>query len=248
MFDYAGNASVYRFNNTGHADTKFVTDIAVDKQELEVTVGRTAQIKATVSPKWLAEGYDAVAWESSDPDVAAVSQSGTVLGKKEGTAVITVTTLATDKKGNNLSAQVNVTVVGRPSSGKTGADEAQAVKDDKKSVLKDDKKSAVKDDEKKESDETAEEKSSVEAVEAEKDAATEEVTEEVKEVTEEVKEDKKSQDETAAEASEAASEASSEAGSEDEAANDSSADNSEAGREASSDAPAEDVSGGENDD
>lgn len=252
VFDYAGNASVYRFNNTGHADTKFVTDITVDKQELEVTVGRTAQIKATVSPKWLAEGYDAVAWESSDPDVAAVSQSGTVLGKKEGTAVITVTTLATDKKGNNLSAQVNVTVVGRPSSGKTGADEEQAVKDDKKSVLKDDKKSAVKDDEKKESDETAEdasaEKSSVEAVETEKDAATEEVTEEVKEVTEEVKEDKKSQDETAAEASEAASEASSEAGSEDEAANDSSADNSEAGREASSDAPAEDVSGGENDD
>ena len=247
VFDYAGNASVYRFNNTGHADTKFVTDITVDKQELEVTVGRTAQIKATVSPKWLAEGYNAVVWESSDSDVAAVSQSGTVLGKKEGTAVITVTTLATDKKGNNLSAQVNVTVVGKPSNGRNSADEEQTTKDDKKSALKNDKKSAVKDDEKKESDEAAEDasadKDSEEAVEATKDT-----TEEVKEETEEVKEDKKSQDETAAEASEAASEASSDEESEDEAADESSAEDSEAGSEASSDAPAEDVSGGENDD
>ena len=222
VFDYAGNASVYRFNNTGHADTKFVTSITVDKEEVELEVGKTASVTATVAPKWLAEGYNAVEWESSDESVVAVSQSGKMLGRKEGSAVVTVTTLATDKKGNNLSAQVKVTVVGKPST-----NESETVEEKKAETTE-------------VQAEKIEEKKSSEDVSA-KDASVEKEAEEVKEDKEEVKEEKKSQDEAVAEASEAVS-------TEDEAANESSAEDSEADSEASSDAPTEEVSGGENDD
>ena len=223
LFDYAGNASVYRFNNTGHADTKFVTDISVDKEELELEVGQKASIKATVSPKWLAEGYNAVVWESSDEDVVAVSQSGTVLGRKAGTAVVTVTTLATDKKGNNLSAEVKVTVVEKSS------EETNEKTDDKAETV----------DEKKSSDDDAAKEVSVD--DAAEEVSVDKKTAEVKNDKAEVKEEKKSQDEATAEASEDSSV-------EDNAAEESSAEDSEAGSEASSDAPTEEVSGGENDD
>ncbi len=110
VFDYAYNASVYRVNNTGHADTKFVTDITVDKEEVELEVGKSATVKALVSPKWLAEGYNEVEWESEDTDVATVTQSGTIRALKAGETKVVVTTLATNKKGKHLTAEVKVIV------------------------------------------------------------------------------------------------------------------------------------------
>ena len=113
VFDYALNGSVYRFNNTGHADTKYVTEISVDKTEVEVKERSRVQVTATVGPNWLAEGYDAVEWSSEDSSIARVSSSGVITGVKEGETVVKVTTVATDEEGNHLTAEVKVTVTKR---------------------------------------------------------------------------------------------------------------------------------------
>ncbi len=109
VFDYACNSTVYRINNTGHADTKYVTGITVDPEEITIEPWEIGELTATVSPNWLEEGYDEVTWESSNEDVVFVLD-GLILGLDEGTAVVTATTVATDKKGNHLSAEVKVTV------------------------------------------------------------------------------------------------------------------------------------------
>ena len=111
VYDYALNSRSYRYNNTGHADTEFVTDITVDKSEVELQVGKSAAVKATVSPKWLAEDFDQVTWSSEDPSVATVSKAGVITGKKVGETTVKVTTKATDKKGKHLTAEVKVKVV-----------------------------------------------------------------------------------------------------------------------------------------
>ncbi|MCR5657152.1 MAG: Ig-like domain-containing protein, partial [Butyrivibrio sp.] len=129
VFDYACNASVYRFNNTGHADTKFVTDIAVDKESLELNIGQSAKVNVTVGPNWLAEGYDAVEWMSSDEDIVSVDQNGVIKGLAAGTTTVQVATLATDKKGNHLVAEVKVTVID-PEASKDGEEDDSDKKSD----------------------------------------------------------------------------------------------------------------------
>ncbi len=111
VVDYALNSSVYRFNNTGHADTKLVSELSVDKDDVTVEVNDSVKVNATVGPNWLAEGYDEVVWSSEDESVATV-KDGTIYGVSEGSTTVTVTTVAKDKKGNNLKASVKVTVVG----------------------------------------------------------------------------------------------------------------------------------------
>ena len=155
VYDYALNSTVYRFNNTGHADTKFVSDITVDKDDVELKVGEQAQVKATVGPKWLAENYNLVEWSSDDESIAKVSASGVITAVAEGETVVKATTLATDKKGKHLTAEVKVTVV------KKDKDKSDEKKDDEKTKTTDDQ-------DKEEAEEVVED-------------TTEEVTEEVKE-------------------------------------------------------------------
>lgn len=124
VYDYALNSTVYRFNNTGHADTKFVSDITVDKDEVELEVGKQAQVKATVGPKWLAENYNLVEWSSDDESIAKVSANGVITAVAEGETVVKATTLATDKKGKHLTAEVRVKVV------KKADEESDEKKDD----------------------------------------------------------------------------------------------------------------------
>jgi lactocepin len=116
VFDYACNSKTYRFNNTGHADTKYVTSITTDVEELELKVGQRATVTATVGPKWLAEGYDEVTWASSNEDVVTVTQSGTVRAIKPGVASVVVQTAATDKRGKHLTASVKVIVIEKTTS------------------------------------------------------------------------------------------------------------------------------------
>ena len=130
VFDYAGNASVYRFNNTGHADTKFVTEISVDKESLDLKIGQSAKVNVTVGPKWLAEGYDAVEWMSADEDIVSVTQSGVIKGLAAGTTTVMVATLATDKKGNHLVAEVKVTVTDPEAPKDADEEEAEKKSDD----------------------------------------------------------------------------------------------------------------------
>ena len=111
VIDYAMNESVYRINNTGHSDTKFVTELSVDKDEVELEVDKSVQVTATVGPKWLAEGYNRLVWISDNSRIASVTQDGVITGKKAGETTITVYTAATDKRGKHLTAEVKVKVV-----------------------------------------------------------------------------------------------------------------------------------------
>lgn len=79
-----------------------VTSVTLDKKTLELTVGQSETLKATVNPQNADQG---VTWQSSKTDVATVV-NGKVTANKAGTAVITVTSTA--DKSKTATCTVNV--------------------------------------------------------------------------------------------------------------------------------------------
>lgn len=77
--------------------------VILDKAEITLIVGETQVLTASVSP--ISASAKPRGWRSSDGSIATVDGTGTVVAKKEGTAVITVTV-------DGVSAQCTVTVVG----------------------------------------------------------------------------------------------------------------------------------------
>ncbi|MEQ8176399.1 MAG: Ig-like domain-containing protein [Syntrophomonadaceae bacterium] len=67
-----------------------VTGVSLDKTTDSITVGSSDQLTATVTPDNATN--KSVSWESSDPSVATVSDTGLVTAIAVGTATITVTT------------------------------------------------------------------------------------------------------------------------------------------------------------
>ena len=80
-----------------------VTDVQLNKITLELVVGNTETLIATVSPNNAAN--KAVNWTSSDTSVALVVDDGTVTAKSVGKTMITVTT-----QDGNKTASCEVTV------------------------------------------------------------------------------------------------------------------------------------------
>ncbi len=72
-----------------------VDGVTLDKTELALIEGETADLVATVTPED-ADNKN-VSWSSSDESIATVDQNGKVTAVKEGTAIITVTTEDGDK-------------------------------------------------------------------------------------------------------------------------------------------------------
>ena len=58
--------------------------LKVANTKVSVKAGKTAKLKATVSPKL------AISYTSSNKKIATVSKTGVITGKKKGTAKITV--------------------------------------------------------------------------------------------------------------------------------------------------------------
>lgn len=81
-----------------------VTSVRLNKTTLNLEVGETGKLSATVLPASAADKF--ITWSSSKTDVASVSSNGTVTAKKAGTAVITATAT------NGKSASCTVTVTG----------------------------------------------------------------------------------------------------------------------------------------
>lgn len=81
-----------------------VTSVTLNKEDLNLEVGKTGKLSATVHPVSAAD--KSITWSSSKTDVASVSSDGTVTAKKAGTAVITATAV------NGRSASCTVTVTG----------------------------------------------------------------------------------------------------------------------------------------
>lgn len=79
-----------------------VTGVSLDRTELTLETGATAQLTATVTPAGADDSTPV--WTSSDPSVATVSETGLVTAKAVGTATITVTA-----GGKSASCTVTVT-------------------------------------------------------------------------------------------------------------------------------------------
>lgn len=93
-----------------------VTSVRLNKTTLNLEVGETGKLSATVLPASAADKF--ITWSSSKTDVASVSSNGTVTAKKAGTAVITATAT------NGKSASCTVTVTGGTTDPDPGQPEA----------------------------------------------------------------------------------------------------------------------------
>jgi len=93
-----------------------VTGVALDKSTAALTVGKTVQLNATVSPSNATN--KGLTWASSDTTVATVDANGNVKGVKSGAATITVTT---DDGGYTATCKMTVTnAADSPQTGDSG--------------------------------------------------------------------------------------------------------------------------------
>lgn len=88
------------------AGTEPVTGVQLDKETLDLHVGDTATLTATVEPYNAANKK--VTWSSSDETVATVDENGNVTAVAAGTAVITVATADGNK---TATCQVTITEI-----------------------------------------------------------------------------------------------------------------------------------------
>ena len=86
-----------------------VTGVTLDKTELELVIGATETLKATVAPD---DADDkTVTWSTSDATIATVDTDGNVTAVAAGTAIITVTaTNGTEETDDDQNATCTVTV------------------------------------------------------------------------------------------------------------------------------------------
>ena len=90
--------------NPADSDPVSVSGVSLDKTNISLVVGSTANLSATVAPDNATN--KAVTWSSSDPTKATVAADGTVTAVAAGTATITVTTT---EIGYSASCVVTVT-------------------------------------------------------------------------------------------------------------------------------------------
>ena len=101
------STGTYSFSLTTKAPTP-VSKLSVKPKKLNMSVGETSALKATVKP---ANAFDTtVSYTSSDPLVAIVEPDGNITAISSGIATITVTTNSPNKKGKQLSAKCKVKV------------------------------------------------------------------------------------------------------------------------------------------
>lgn len=91
-----------------------LTGITVNPTRKSMSVGESTKLSCTVAASDASQ--KGVTWTSNNPDVASVDQNGNVVAKKQGTAVITVTS----KVNSSLKATCTITVL-KPSLTITGA-------------------------------------------------------------------------------------------------------------------------------
>lgn len=88
----------------GGGTTVAVTGITLNKDVLNLKIGGSETLTATVAPADATNRN--VTWKSDKPDIASVDENGKVTAKAKGTAIITVTTVS---GGKTDTCTVNVT-------------------------------------------------------------------------------------------------------------------------------------------
>jgi hypothetical protein len=92
-YDTANNISKQTLSNAFTVSVPFiqVTGVSLSKQSVDLQIGQTAALSATVSPDNATNKN--IEWSSDKPGIATVDQNGTVTAVGEGKATITVRTL-----------------------------------------------------------------------------------------------------------------------------------------------------------
>ena len=86
----------------------YLKNLTLSKDEVVIDEGEELNLSATVAPDNV---YDnGLVWTSSNNDIVSVSGAGRITGKAVGTAVVTVTSEATDEWGKTMSATCSVKV------------------------------------------------------------------------------------------------------------------------------------------
>ena len=93
-------------NDEKTPETIVVTGITLDKTALEITVGETATLTASVTPETATD--KTVTWSSANESIATVDENGKVTAVAAGTVKIT----ATAKDGSGVKGECEVTVKG----------------------------------------------------------------------------------------------------------------------------------------
>ena len=102
----SSTGSVYLFErSSGISDPYAVNSVELDPDSLDLFVGNTADLSATILPLTVED--QSLTWTSSHPDVAAVDENGTVMALSAGSAVIT----AASNADPSVTAQCSVKVV-----------------------------------------------------------------------------------------------------------------------------------------
>ncbi|NOU74657.1 carbohydrate-binding protein, partial [Paenibacillus sp. LMG 31458] len=92
MGDFWGAAGIGYFDDVKIENLrKAVKGVTLSKTSMELEVGETEAIAATVTPE--AAANKNVTWKSSNEAIVSVDQNGVVTANAEGTAIITVTTV-----------------------------------------------------------------------------------------------------------------------------------------------------------
>ena len=88
--------ALFACTNDSDKGSDGATGVVLDKEKIDIMVGETAELSATVMPESLKMG---VVWSVIDPELAEVS-GGTVTGKSEGVTYV----VATSEDGNQKAA------------------------------------------------------------------------------------------------------------------------------------------------
>ena len=102
LIDYAGNTYLSDYYSFSGASVVYPKSVTLDKSSLIMTEGDSVRLSAEVLPENASNR--AVTWSSSNTDTVEVSQNGTVVAKKAGSAVISAETV------NGIRAECIITV------------------------------------------------------------------------------------------------------------------------------------------
>lgn len=80
----------YHVNFAVVSEPVLADKVTLDTNKIEVKVGETANVKATLSPTPTKEKDEELVWKSFNPEVATVSEDGTITGVSNGYAYIKV--------------------------------------------------------------------------------------------------------------------------------------------------------------
>ena len=87
------------------AGTIIASSLSLDNSELELEIGKSRQLVATLVPEYTSN--KSLTWKSGNPDIVSVDETGKITALSQGITYITATT----NDGSNLTATCYVSVV-----------------------------------------------------------------------------------------------------------------------------------------